>query len=1307
LSSGGVLSGTPAAGTGGIYSITITANNGINPNATQTFTLTVNQSPAITSANSTTFTAGTTGTFTVTGTGYPAPTFSENGTLPSGVTFSSAGVLSGTPAAGTGGSYPITITASNRVGTNAAQNFTLTVGQAPAITSANSTTFAANQAGTFTVTTTAFPTAALSESGALPSGVTFTDNGNGTATLAGTPGASTAGSYPFTLTAGNGVGTNATQSFTLTVNPPPSYVVTTATDDASGVAANCPSGGGGLTCSLRDALAAASAANGGTISFDPTVFAAGNTAAQNTITLASTLNIPSNTTITGSAAGITIAGGGPTSSYIAFNVADGITGAAINGLTITNAYNTGGTGAAFYVSGALTVTNSTISGNAAQSSSGGVGLPGLSYGGGFYVYSTGSLTLIDSTIAGNSAGSYGGGIFNQGSVSVIGSTIANNTAGTGGGIHNDGGTVSLANSILSGNSGGDFSGGPTYSNNGGNEISVSGISLAPLGNYGGPTQTMIPLPGSAAICAINPSTATGADQRGEPRTTTYGAITCQDSGAVQTNYALSFSTDPPANVFTGTSFGAAVTLDESGSPFVATATPLPTITIPLTLNGSGTLTGGSAAVNDATGIAAYSGLQLSQTGSGDTLTATLTLNPNITPTALSISTISSTFDVGVPVPTVTAISPNIGPATGGTVVIITGTNFTGATAVDFGSISAADKAVLSNSTITAISPPGIGVVDVTVTTLGGTSATTPADQFTYTVPPALTAAFLPSTINIGASTSLAFTITNPNALALTGVGFVDTLPAGLAIATPSSLTNSCGGTATATAGGSSIVLSGASVPANGSCTLSANVTAITSGPKFNTTGVVISSQSLPAPGATAVLTVSAMTLSPSAGPLAGGTVAVAYSQQFTAGNGASPYTYTVSAGSIPAGLSLNSATGLLTGAPTAGGPFSFSVQAEDNNSNTVTQAYTLAIAAPTIVLSPNSLPAGTYGTAYSQTITANGGIVPYTYQISAGSLPAGISFATNGTLSGTPSATGTFSFTVEATDSSTVPGHYSGSLGFVLSIGKAATTTTLGVSSVSITPGQNETLTAQVASTTTGTPTGTVSFYDGTSLLSTVPLSGGAASYSTTTLAPGVTHIITATYSGDMNFTTSSTASSASVTVAPLDFTMTINGPSSATVVPGRTITYQVTVTPDYGSYAGTVNFAVSGLPPGATATFSPSSIAANGGAQTVTVTIQTASATALNRAPPAPSPGRRGAPISLALLALFGLGGLRRRGRALKRFLCIVALLTGGAAATLSLSGCGSGNGFFDQAPQNYTITITATAGSLQHSANVMLNVQ
>ena len=210
----GVLSGTPAAG--GIYPITITAQNGVGANATQSFTLTVNQAPAITSANNTTFTVGTAGSFTVTATGTPAPTFSESGSLPSGVTLSAAGVLSGTPAAGTTGSYPITITAQNGVGANATQSFTLTVNQAPAITSASSAIFTVGTAGSFTVTATGVPAPTLSESGALPSGVTFNA---ATGVLSGTPAAG--GIYPITITAQNGVGANATQSFTLTVNQAP------------------------------------------------------------------------------------------------------------------------------------------------------------------------------------------------------------------------------------------------------------------------------------------------------------------------------------------------------------------------------------------------------------------------------------------------------------------------------------------------------------------------------------------------------------------------------------------------------------------------------------------------------------------------------------------------------------------------------------------------------------------------------------------------------------------------------------------------------------------------------------------------------------------------------------------------------------------------------------------------------------------------------------------------------------------------------------------------------------------------------
>src|SRR5271166_3328531 len=94
-----------------------------------------------------------------------------------------------------------------------------TVDQAPAITSADDDAFTVGQFGSFTITTTGYPTPAITETGSLPTGVTFTDNGNGTATLAGTPQEGTLGTYPLTLTAAIGISPSATQSFTLTVNP--------------------------------------------------------------------------------------------------------------------------------------------------------------------------------------------------------------------------------------------------------------------------------------------------------------------------------------------------------------------------------------------------------------------------------------------------------------------------------------------------------------------------------------------------------------------------------------------------------------------------------------------------------------------------------------------------------------------------------------------------------------------------------------------------------------------------------------------------------------------------------------------------------------------------------------------------------------------------------------------------------------------------------------------------------------------------------------------------------------------------------
>jgi hypothetical protein len=201
-------------GTSGNGNSVSASGAGASNTATASTSVTIDMAPAFTSSNNTTFTVGTAGSFTVIASGNPAPTFTETGALPSGVTLSTAGLLSGTPAAGTGGSYPITIKAANGT-TDATQNFTLTVDQAPAITSAGSTTFSGVTPNSFTVTASGYPASmTFGETGALPSGVTFSTTG----ILSGMPANGTGGSYPITITASNGISPSATQSFMLSVS---------------------------------------------------------------------------------------------------------------------------------------------------------------------------------------------------------------------------------------------------------------------------------------------------------------------------------------------------------------------------------------------------------------------------------------------------------------------------------------------------------------------------------------------------------------------------------------------------------------------------------------------------------------------------------------------------------------------------------------------------------------------------------------------------------------------------------------------------------------------------------------------------------------------------------------------------------------------------------------------------------------------------------------------------------------------------------------------------------------------------------
>jgi CSLREA domain-containing protein len=295
-------------------------------------------------------------------------------------------------------------------------------------------------------------------------------------------------------------------------------IVTTAPDTSDGVS-GCNSIGFPPPCSLRDALTAANADGSADIVFEVT----------GTITLNSALpSITGNLDLFGPGATIlTVSGGGSSAVGSVFTVSS-TANAAISGITIANGNSSGGGG--IISSGTLTVSNSAFSGNNSP------------YGGGIYSVS-GTLIVTNSTFSGNSASNAAGGIyFNNGTLAVTNSTFSGNT---GGGIIIDLGTLTVNNSILTGDTGGECSGTgcPTTGNNGNVVIATPAQPiLAPLGWYGGPTQTMLPLPappGSTAICAGSVALIPGGvttDQRGFPRTNPAG--NCVDAGAVQTNYLI-------------------------------------------------------------------------------------------------------------------------------------------------------------------------------------------------------------------------------------------------------------------------------------------------------------------------------------------------------------------------------------------------------------------------------------------------------------------------------------------------------------------------------------------------------------------------------------------------------------------------------------------------------------------------------------------------------------------------------------------------------------------------------------------------
>jgi CSLREA domain-containing protein len=1558
LSNGGLLSGTPTAGGSFTFTVTSTDNDGNTGNQAYTWTVnaaTITITPAAGTLTVTTNVAYSQ-TFTASG-GTPTYTWLETGALPTGITFNTAtATLSGTTAQT--GSFPITIKATDSsTGSgpyHQSNAYTLTV-SAPTITIAPTTLTAATVDAAYSQQLTASGGVATYTyaitSGALPAGVTLSAGG----LLSGTPTAG--GSFTFTVTATDHNGNTGAQAYTWTVNVPTITITPAA---------------GTLSATKNVAYSQSFTASGGTATYTwletgalPTGITFNTATATLSGTTAQTGSFPITIKATDSSTG-----SGPynqSNSYTLSVTAPTITIAptTLTAATVATAYSQQLTASGGVASYTYAITAGALPAGVTLSS-GGL-LSGTPTAGGSFTFTVTATDHNGNTGAQAYSWTVNGATITitpaAGTLTATGETAYSQTFTASGGTPTytwletgtlpTGITFNTATATLSGTAtqGGSFpitieatdssTGTGPYSQTNAYTLTVNG-----------PTITVSPASLTAATAAVAYSqtiTATGGA----------GTYTYTETGTLPAGLTLS-----TAGVLAGTptqagSFPITVTAKDSdnftGSKAYTLTVNGPAITL---LPAAGALTATSEVAYSQTFTASGGTSPYTYTETG-TLPTGITFSAGTlsgTPTQagsfpISVKVTDSTTGTGSPfsqtnaytltvtAPTITITPASLTAATAGAAYSqqFAASGGTGTyTWTETGALPAG--VTLSAAGLLSGTPTAAGSFPITVTAKDG-------DNFTGTENVTLTVngptlAVLPATLP-AASTNVAYTQafsasggTSPYTWTETGA-----LPTGVTWTA-----------ATATLAGTPTV--------SGTFPITIKVTDSTTGtgsPFSKTVGYTLS--------------VSAPTITITPTTLPAATVAAAYSQSVAAGGGTSPYTYTVTTGALPAGLTLSSA-GTIAGTPTAGGSFTFTVTAKDSANFTGTQNYTLTVGAPTVTLTPAagtlSAPANA---AYSQTFTASGGTAPYTYA-ETGTLPAGLTFnSSTGVLAGTPTVTGSFPITVKATDSSTGTGPYSSAaVAYTLSIGtagvtitwanpspiaygttlsgvldatasynggsvagtftytatptggtattvtastvltagsytltasfapsnnsyapptpktvaltvnqdqptvawtpassiaygtslsallnatasysgnsvagsfaytatptggtaaavsastvlaegtytlgvtfaptdttdyktatataplsvtggtltvtannatrvygvanptftgtitgqqngdtftesftttatigssvgnysivpsasgsnlsdytvvidngtltitQAASTTTLAANSSTLGVGGNLTLTATVASATTGTPTGTVSFYDGSTLLNTATLSAGVATYSTTTLSSG-SHTITAVYSGDTNFTASSTTSATTITVAALDFTMTATPPSQLGN-PGTTFTYQLAVAPTYTgtNYPGTVTFSATGLPTGSTVTFTPSSVAANAGPLTVNMAIATA-ATGSAAVQPFDL-GRKMAPLALAFLLLpfAGTRRMRRHGRRLSRMICLLLLALGGVVATTALSGCGSNGGSSGQKTGQgtlYTVTVSGTTGADTHTATVTLTLE
>lgn len=512
-------------------------------------------------------------------------------------------------------------------------------------------------------------------------------------------------------------------------------------------------------------------------------------------------------------------------------------------------------------------------------------------------------------------------------------------------------------------------------------------------------------------------------------------------------------------------------------------------------------------------------------------------------------------------------------------------NLTGgtATSVAVGTVAAHGTAVATGTTITYTPTTGYAGPDsFTYTGTNGSGSSSPATvSVTVSAPNIVYVPSAPTHAMAGAAYSRSVANASGGAAPYTYAVTAGTLPAGLTLAANGVISG------TATAQGTFAIQVTATDSSTGTgpfASTPANITLVVDAPSINITPTTLTS----------------------------GTVNSAYSQTVTAVGGTAPYTYSTSS-TLPVGITL-SPGGTLSGTPTQAGTFSITIKANDSTTGpsvpySGSRAYTLTIAAPTIVVLPATLPNATVGTGYSQSLSASGGTAPYSFSAGAG-LPTGLTLAANGTLSGTPTTAGNFSFTVTATDAQS----FSGAGSYTVHVTAIAPNAPTGASA---TAGDTQASVSFAAPANTGgspitgyTVTSSPGGFTGTGTNSSITVSGltNGTAYTFTVTATNVAgtsgpstasnavtpkgaQAITFGNPGTQNFGTSPTLTASSTSGLPVTFSSANTGVCAIT--PGGTLTFvsagNCIINADQGgngTFAAapqvTQSFTVNGIVPGA-----------------------------------------------------------------------------------------------------------------------------